>query len=214
MQPKCIAIASAKGGTGKSTLAANLAVQAVKDRAQVSFLDWEPQGSLTLWWTLRGKPDNPMLERDIDDPVETVDQLKQDGVDWVFIDTPPDGVDELERAIEAADLVLIPVRAGLFDAHAVELTVTLCKDRRVPFVFVLNAVNPKRGALNASAIRHLEKKGKVLSAQINDRASYVTALNKGLSAAEHPDGKQAKPAKAELDALWKAVKLAVKRGRS
>lgn len=214
MQPMCITIASAKGGTGKSTMAANLAVQAVEDGNSASLLDWEPQGSITLWWTLRGKPDNPSIERDIDDPVETVNELKAEGVDWVFIDTPPDGVDELSRAIDAADFVLIPVRAGLFDAHAVELTVALCNERGTPFAFVLNAINPSRKALNASAIRHLETKGKVLSAQITDRACYVTALNKGLSAAEHPDGKQAKPAKSELDALWKEIKQIVKRGRS
>ena len=41
---------------------------------------------------------------------------------------------------------------------------------------------------------------------IRERPAYVSALNKGLSAAEHPDPKQARPAAAEIEAVWTAAK--------
>jgi CobQ/CobB/MinD/ParA nucleotide binding domain len=60
-RPIKIAVAPAKGGSMKSSLCAALAVQAVATGARVDLLDWEPQGSLTYWWTVRRKPDNPRL---------------------------------------------------------------------------------------------------------------------------------------------------------
>src|SRR3954467_1143989 len=39
---------------------------------RVALLDWEPQGSLTLWWVMRGKPDNPRLIREDVEPAEAL----------------------------------------------------------------------------------------------------------------------------------------------
>src|SRR6476659_745086 len=61
--PITIAVASTKGGSGKSSITAALAVQAATEGGRVALVDWEPQGSLTLWWVMRGKPDNPRGHR-------------------------------------------------------------------------------------------------------------------------------------------------------
>jgi Mrp family chromosome partitioning ATPase len=66
-RPVTVALASAKGGTGKTTLTIALAVQAVTEEARVALVDWEPQGSLSLWWRMRGKPDNPRLIEGVED---------------------------------------------------------------------------------------------------------------------------------------------------
>ncbi|MBW4458110.1 MAG: ParA family protein [Nostoc indistinguendum CM1-VF10] len=46
---KTIAIASRKGGTGKTTLAVNLGVAAFLNKKQVALIDLDPQGSLSSW---------------------------------------------------------------------------------------------------------------------------------------------------------------------
>jgi len=214
MTTHVIALAASKGGVGKSTLAAALAVRAAKDSDKVALLDWEPQRSLTLWWVLRGKPNNPKLVRDDADPVDAVATLRADGAEWVFIDGPPSGMDEITRAIEAADFVVVPVQASIFDVAAVKDVADLCIQADRPFAFVINAADPRRKALMASAIAALEKSGPVLAEQVQDRAAYVSALNKGKTGPEHPDAKQAKEARAEIDALWGAVKRRAMKARA
>lgn len=66
--PRTITLAASKGGTGKTTLTSALAVQAMRDGDSVALLDWEPQGSVSLWWRMRGKPDNPRLVSGAIDP--------------------------------------------------------------------------------------------------------------------------------------------------
>jgi chromosome partitioning protein len=208
MAPRTIALASSKGGTGKTSLAAALAVQAVRDGGKVALHDWEPQSSLTLWWIMRGKPDNPRLISDTDDPTAAI--LAARDCDWLFFDTAPSDIDQIERAIMAADLCLIPVSASAFDLVAARTVVELCGEHRRRFAFVLNRENPQRRTLNGSAAKHLTKLGVILSEHVQDRAAYVSALNKGLTGPEHPDAKQAKDARAEIEAVWAAVKKLVR----
>jgi chromosome partitioning protein len=210
MAPRVIAIAASKGGCMKSTLASALAVQAMKEGAKVAMLDWEPQGSLTLWWVMRQKPGNPHLIRDERDPLDAISEFGGD-FDWVFLDTPPLGLDEISRAIEAADFVLIPVQASVFDLAAVRPVVAACAELHKPFAFVLTREHPRRVALNSSAAVHLKKLGHLLAEHVQERTAYVSALGMGKTGPEHPDNKQAKEARAEIEALWSAVrKLASK----
>ena len=62
---KIIALAAAKGGVGKTTLAAALSAAAVLEwpSARIGLIDLDPQGSLTLWWNARARP-SPVLLND------------------------------------------------------------------------------------------------------------------------------------------------------
>ncbi len=52
-----IAVASQKGGSGKTTLAGHLAVAAdAAGAGPVLLVDTDPQGSLTRWWDARRSP--------------------------------------------------------------------------------------------------------------------------------------------------------------
>jgi chromosome partitioning protein len=203
--PTTIAVASTKGGSGKSTITTALAVQAAKAGGRVALLDWEPQSSLTLWWMMRGKPDNPRLIREDVEPTAARRRLAGER-DWLLLDTAPAMMDQVEFAIQAADFVLIPVLASAFDLVAARAVVALCGDHQKPFAFVLNRENPRRELLHSSATAHLRKLGPMLAEHLQDRAAYVSALNKGLTGPEHPDSRQAREARAEIEALWAAVK--------
>ncbi len=115
-----IAIASGKGGTGKSTIAAALAVRAMK-HGRVALIDLNPdQPSLTHWWTLRGEPKNPCLFDDYEDLVADLPKLGAQGWRTCLIDTPPGGSAVIEMAVAAADIVLIPVKPSIVDAAAAD----------------------------------------------------------------------------------------------
>jgi chromosome partitioning protein len=173
-------------------------------------LDWEPQGSLTYWWTVRGKPDNPALipllnGKRIVDPAEAI---SRSDADWLFLDTAPAMLTQVERAIEAADYVLIPLLASALDMMAARTVVSICGDHGKPFGFVLTKVHSQRETLNTSSGAHLRKLGVLLSPSILDRASYVSTMAHGKSAAEHPDARQRKEAREEIEALWAVVRKA------
>ena len=54
---RILTIASQKGGAGKTTLAAHLAVEAEHTGAgPVAVVDTDPQGSLAAWWNSREAP--------------------------------------------------------------------------------------------------------------------------------------------------------------
>jgi cellulose biosynthesis protein BcsQ len=53
---KVITIAGPKGGTGKSTVCASLAVRATLETGRVALIDLDAQGTLSEFWVLRGKP--------------------------------------------------------------------------------------------------------------------------------------------------------------
>ena len=90
----------------------------------------------------------------------------------------------------------------------------LCGDHGKPFAFCLNRENARREVLNSSAEAHLRKLGVILAEHVLDRAVYVSALNKGKTGPEHPDAKQAKEARAEIEALWRAVKSLTEKARA
>jgi chromosome partitioning protein len=203
---RTIAVASAKGGSGKSSVCATLAVQACANGARVGLLDWEPQGSLTFWWLQRGKPTNPQLIRDAT-PEEAVAQL-QGRADWLFLDTAPAMLEQLELAIEAADFVLIPVLASALDLIAARGVVSLCQEQGKGFAFMINRENGRREMLNGSAATHLKKLGVLLPRTLQDRAAHVSTMMHGKTGPEHSDSKQARAAEAEVKALWSAVEKA------
>ena len=54
---RILTIASQKGGSGKTTLTAHLAVEAEYRKAgPVAVIDTDPQGSLASWWNTREAP--------------------------------------------------------------------------------------------------------------------------------------------------------------
>ncbi len=54
---RVMAFASQKGGSGKTTLAGHIAVQAeLAGAGPVAIIDTDPQGSLSDWWNARPAP--------------------------------------------------------------------------------------------------------------------------------------------------------------
>lgn len=143
---KTVVVAVLKGGAGKSTLTAALAVRAAKESRRVAIIDLNlDQDTLGRWWAARGEPDNPALIEDFDDFAAERRRLERDGLEWLFIDTPPGAHDGLtEAAIASADVVLIPVRPSAFDLGAIAETAELCQKRGKPFALCLNAVDGRK----------------------------------------------------------------------
>src|ERR1700753_821935 len=174
-----IVFASRKGGSGKSTLAAHLAAQ-IKSTKPCLMIDADPQGSLTLWHKLRGT-NEPPIKTAVNSVSGILAAAKREGVEWVFIDTPPNTSAVVDDAIKNATMVIIPARPGVFDVDAVQATIQSCRAARKPYAVVINGAPARRdeseSRIVALAREALAKfKAPVWSGQITNRADLLLAL--------------------------------------
>lgn len=149
MVAKIITIAQQKGGAGKTTMAAHLAVAwAASGRRKVAIIDIDPQGSLTQWYKQRalrmGEGNTHLTFASISGwrVRSEIDRLARNH-DLIIIDSPPHTDAEARTAIRAANLVVIPLQPSPMDVWATSATITICKQERVPVKMVLNRVNPQ-----------------------------------------------------------------------
>ena len=205
-----ITMASRKGGAGKSTLTAHLAAYCHKIGERCVVIDADPQGSVSLWHSLRADGQPPLMSgaRGIE---RALTSAMVDGYKWAFIDTAASMWVVAQEAIRAATLVLVPARPGFFDLNAVRETVATARARNKPYAVVLNATPPKRGEKEAPAVAQsrafFDKLGiPVWAGQISQRAGYVLTLAAGASICElTPDS----VATSEVARLWTAVERSV-----
>ena len=199
---RVLTVASAKGGSGKTTIASALAVRASKESACVAMIDLNAdQGNLTGWWLMRGEPLNPRLISDIENVIRDVDILRHEGFEWLIIDTPPHHMDLIEASILVSDFVLIPVKTSIFDVAAIDAVVEMCEERKRPFAFDLNDLDNRFKTMNKETIEALKSQGPVCKTTLSHRQPYILALTNGKAGSEI-DKSLAK----EIDGLWKEIK--------
>jgi len=143
---KVITIAQQKGGAGKTTVAAHLAVAwAQNPKRRVAIVDIDPQGSLTQWYKVRsdvlGEDNTHLTFAAISGwrVRSELDRLRHTH-DIIVIDSPPHTDAEARTAIRAADLVVVPLQPSPMDVWATSATINVCKQERVPVKMVLNRV--------------------------------------------------------------------------
>jgi chromosome partitioning protein len=203
---RTIAVVSRKGGAGKTTVAAALAVEAERrGHGPVVILDTDPQGGLAGWWNAR-EAATPVFVEAVGDLRETLATLADQGFAIAIIDTPPQVSAAISAVVEVADVALVPVRPSPNDLRAVAATVDLVERSGRRLIFVINAVKP-RVKLTAEAAIALSQHGMVAPIYVADRADFAGAMTDGRTAPElEPGGKAA----SEIAALWSY--LAVKTG--
>jgi chromosome partitioning protein len=198
---KTIVIQSQKGGSGKTMLAAHLAVEAERSGNAAWVIDTDRQATLSLWHERR-QADTPQR---LDVPLERIavglKKIADQGAEFCFIDTAPSLSDQNVALLEQADLVIIPVRPSPSDLWAVAETVARVKNAGKPFLFVITQAK-QQATITAQAIAALSQHGKVSQAFIADRVAYASAMTGGNTAPEIAKGQTAQ----EISALWQEVK--------
>jgi chromosome partitioning protein len=184
-----ITIAQRKGGAGKTTLAAQLAVAWARQGARVGVLDIDPQGSLAAWVDLRRSRLGPAsVGFDFAAlPGWRAAQWIEDQArhaDLVVIDCPPHAETEAQIAVRAAALVLIPVQPSPLDLWATEATLKMARDERRPALVVLNRVPPRSGLTDEIAAKLAAAEAPLAAARIGNRVALARAMALGLGVAE------------------------------
>src|SRR5688572_5307077 len=86
---RVLAMASQKGGSGKTTLSGHIAVQAQRAGAgPVVLIDIDPQGSLADWWNEREAEYPAFAQTTVARLAADLEMLRQQGFRLAVIDTP------------------------------------------------------------------------------------------------------------------------------
>lgn len=208
MAGRIITVAQQKGGSGKTTLAANLAIAWAREGLLVALLDTDPQGSLGRWFMTRVEGGRaPGLEFSTASAWGVgweSDKLVQ-AHDIVIVDTPPKVDADLRPALRAASLVLVPVSVSHVDLWATEGVLDLARRENRTAMVVLNRLRP-RTRLAAEVVARAGEMGvRLAETRLANRVSYAETMGQGLGVVE---AAPRSPAAAEVLALAAEVAAA------
>jgi chromosome partitioning protein len=188
-----IAIVSQKGGAGKTTLAINLAAAAERAGEVALVIDTDPQASACEWSSWRKGTPPEVIDSAPPRLGAKIAQARSQGATFIVIDTPPHADSAASKAVEAADMVLIPCRPSAFDLAAIRTTGQLVKLHGKP-AFLLFTAGPVRAPkIYADATALVQSFGiNVCPHHIADRAAFRHASAAGQTVFEHdPNGRAA-----------------------
>lgn len=122
-----IVVSNVKGGVGKTTTAVYLAAAAAaRGHSPVLLVDSDRQASSAEWLEERPVEGVELVEA----PSErTVARAMRDGEGLVVVDTPPGDERIVRAALERADAVVIPTRAGGVEFSRVVATLEMVPSR-------------------------------------------------------------------------------------
>jgi|TARA_B100001079_G_scaffold224490_1_gene201302 chromosome partitioning protein len=189
MLSEVITIAQQKGGTGKTTLAVHLALAFIKyHNLKVAIIDTDPQGSLGKWFMIRS-------EKNISNQNLTFKTaslwgaqyeskiLKQDH-DIVIIDTPPKIESDARPAIEAANLVIIPVAPSPVDFWATEAIIEIAKKAKRKILIQINRAN-HRSKLISKTYEYIKSINiPATKTLIGNRQIFIASMGEGKTVVE------------------------------
>ncbi len=200
-----IAVVNQKGGAGKTTIALNLSAALAAEGKRILLIDADPQQTAQDWAAVRPTAPpfrvvglaKPVLHRAVPRLVADFD------FDFVIIDGAPRNYEVARSAIEAADLVLIPVQPSGADFWASRETVSLAKETQAnkatqKSMFVISRKIDRTILGRDIAEALAEFNIPILRAATTQRIIYAETLTAGTTVIEHqPHG----PAAHEICAI-------------
>jgi chromosome partitioning protein len=202
-----LAIVSRKGGTGKTTLAVNLATAAYSNGRKVVLADVDGQRSSQQWSRARGRTGPSVQPTSAGGLFQLSFSAERQGADLLIVDTPGSFEDGVLTSIKLSDLCVLVTRPNYLDIASLLTTAEAVRQLGRPALVVLNQAPCRRNGFEAPlvdrAIEALRFTGlPIATVGLRARVAYQTAMSRGLSVFEwEPGGAAAE----EVRRLWTDV---------
>ncbi|WP_435416784.1 ParA family partition ATPase [Parerythrobacter aurantius] len=177
---RTVAIVSQKGGAGKTTLAIHLAAAATR-AGQISLvIDTDPQASASQWAEWRQGVPPEIIDSAPPRIASKIEAASEQGAELIVIDTPPHADLAASKAVDCANLVLIPCRPSAFDLAAMRTTIRLVELLAKPAFVIFTAGPPNAPLIYADAKELVAGFGaQTCPVILPDRAAYRHAVAGG-----------------------------------
>ena len=181
---KIITFANQKGGSGKTTLSANLAVLWANSNYKVAVIDADAQGSLTNWLEARKKyyrdeptgiDSYPFDVRKLDADLKEIKRK----YNFIIIDSPPSITYDTVQIIKSSDKVFVPVQPSPLDLMATVPFLNLVRQERKKTTVILNRVMPRAKLTDAMIIRLRYAGAKIARSRISGKIIYAETFSVG-----------------------------------
>ncbi len=188
--PKRVVVLNSKGGSGKTTLATNLAAYYAQQGRKTALIDYDDQGSATFWLSKRASHLPPIQSIPAYKHTHSVTRSwflrAEPNTQNVVVDSPA-GLDltGFAHMLDKADAILIPVLPSDIDIHAAShciadlLLVAKQHKRRERIAVVANRVR-KNALVYHRLCRFLDSLGIPFITTLRDTTQYVKASDLGL----------------------------------
>lgn len=210
-----ISVCAQKGGSGKTTIAVNLAGEAARCGHKTLLIDADPQGSATRWFeqaseeTAEAWPD--LLQVPSKDVGKEIRKHVKD-FDVIVVDCPPQLHEITESAITLSHVALIPISPSALDLWAMldhtirifqkistkrpDLKGLLVVSRKQPNTAIGREV---REVLGGPDWTHLS----LLESEVSQRTIFAQLPSTGQLV--HQAVQPEHPAQSEISALWQEI---------
>ena len=175
---KVISFSNQKGGSGKTTLSANLAVLWSNSGYKVAVIDADAQNSLTYWLEARkkyyGEDDIGITSYNFDvrNLKEEIKQIKSK-YNFIIIDSPPSITFDTIQIIKASDRVFVPVQPSPLDIMATVPFLKLVKQEKKNPIIFLNRVMPRARLTDAMILRLRYAGAKIARSRISSKVLFA-----------------------------------------
>lgn len=205
-------VGNLKGGTGKSTVAFNLAVWLAHEKPGVKAFDLDPQATLIDVVQVRTEDGiEPIFE--VSDDIEELQALaKTDLKQEIIIDVSASNMPDLEIAVSLADRVLIPVQPSQADIWSTQrflkiISKCLTPEKNTQVLGFVNRADTHIGVREtdeAEEAIEMLRNIQALNVRMYQRTAYRRSFSEGLGVFElDPMGKAAKEMKNLVSTLYK-----------
>ena len=205
MTSRIIAVGNLKGGTGKSTVAVNLACHLAEHQPSVLLIDADPQGTASAWLQggrAEGTPPSLALAAQPLERVAGIDVWRDEigmqrrHYERIVVDLPPQMGQAFEAALQIADLLVVPVTPSAVDLYATaQALAVLHRVRRTragrPACLLVPSKVDRRTSLGRDAGGALGRLGCEVGPALSQRAAHPQAFGTARWIGAHAPGSDA-----------------------
>ncbi len=199
-----ITFAQQKGGAGKTTVLAHLAVGWVRAGKTVALIDLDPQQSLTRWAALRGDPRLVRIESRNYRAASDMKQARRNH-DLVLVDCPGADTTLLDNVLRESDMVVAPCQPSAMDVWASQTVISSAAKFKTPCRILLNRVPARMSTLEDILESLGEAQDLLLNSRLGNRVAFSQAFLKGQTAEELSNrsaaARETRALQAEIDGI-------------